>query len=462
MTVSYHASMEWCIYCWKCDSTMKKRTVRGRQLTNQSLYEVIEDFYRLGHDINEERSESMNNYSIIRLVTIMEQFCRCVIEERFENQTEQIPQKIEIEHDLLDDLLETVLSTADGDVKNAIISMSYSFQNVHAICEEMRNFGLLDRQNKLKSKIMKLEPLFQMRHVLVHTVEPWPVSTETIASYHAKVEEVIKGILETLDVPMYDFYVLKGHAFVGMVRRTCLANVPCIGRMDEFSSMADADPNDKSAWIKNAKKFHDISVECSNTALEGLIAKSKDRLKRIDVLDELAWTHEIRNDHKKSEKFADAALQLDPADSIACYCKGMSMLARNEPDALAYFKKSVNGDGYVSEAYTQTIELLVEDYEIEDALSYADRAIEEDPSDPILYMLKAKVLNQLGLTRYEKECYEAGDKRSVEFVKNRRHDILMCDELIGGLREHGKAETVKKCLQILEARFGHIYVFKEE
>ena len=162
---------------------MKKRIVRGRQLTNQSLYEVIEDFYRLSDGINEEQSESTNNYSIIRLVTIMEQFCRCVIEERFENHAELIPQKIEIEHDLLDDLLETVLPTADGGVKNAIISMSYSFQNVHTICEEMQNFGLLDRQNELRGKIMKLEPLFQIRHVLVHTVEPWPVSTGTIASY---------------------------------------------------------------------------------------------------------------------------------------------------------------------------------------------------------------------------------------------------------------------------------------
>ena len=108
------------------------------------------------------------------------------------------------------------------------------------------------------------------------------------------------------------------------------------------------------------------------------------------------------------------------------------------------------------------ITLLLEDDEIEDALSYADQAIEEDPSDPILYMLKAEILNRLKLTRYEKECYEVGDKRSVEFVKNRRHDILMCDELINGLREHGKVETVKKCLQILEVRFGHIYVFKEE
>ena len=404
----------------------------------------------------------MNNYSIIRLVTIMEQFCRCVIEERFENHTDLIPQKIEIEHDLLDDLLETVLSTADGDVKNAIISMSYSFQNVHAICAEMKNFGLLDRQDKLKGKIMKLEPLFQMRHVLVHTVEPWPVSTETIASYHAEAEEVIKGILEMLDIPMYNFYVLKGHAFGGMARRTCLANVSCIGRMDELSSVAGADLNDESDWIKNAKKFHDISVECSDVALKRFIAKSKDRLKRVDVLAEIAWMYGIKTDHKKSEKFADAALRLDPADAIACYCKGTSMLARDEPDALTYFKKFIDGDVYISEAYAQTITLLLKDDEIEDALSYADQAIEEDPSDPILYMLKAEILNRLGLTRYEKECYEVGDKRSVEFVKNRRHDILMCDELIDGLREHGKVETVKKCLQILEARFGHIYVFKEK
>ena len=67
--------------------------------------------------------------------------------------------KIEINHQLLDDLLENAVAGANGDIKNAIISMSYSFQDVYSICGEMKNFRLLNERSELKNKIIELETI---------------------------------------------------------------------------------------------------------------------------------------------------------------------------------------------------------------------------------------------------------------------------------------------------------------
>ena len=441
---------------------MKKRVVKGGQIASQDLYDVIEDFYRLGHDINGYWDEHASNYSIIRLVTIMEQFCRCAIEERLEKHAEQIPQKIEIDYKLLDDLLETMLSTADESIKNAVVSMSYSFQNVYTICEEMKNFGLLDKQNKIKDAIMELEPLFQMRHVLVHTVEPWPLGAASIASYHAKVEEVVREILDKMDMPMYDFYILKGHAFGEMVKRVCLRNMPCIENMHQLPSMIGAERDKGAVWVESAEKFHNISIECFNSALQRFGAKIEEEPSRHDILSEIAWTYVIRNDYYNAGKAADAVLESDPAEAVACYCKGMSLLDSSTSSAFEYFKKAIDGKIYVTESYTRAIEILLDIDKAEEALFYVDQVIDMEPSDPLLYMLKGRILSRLKLISYEKECYKIGDERSIEFMKDRRNDILTCAELTHELLEHNRTETIEKCFQVLKERFGHSYSFKQK
>ena len=248
---------------------MNKRIVKSKKISNQSLYDVFEDFYRLDYDITKDMSEHANNYVIIRLVTIMEQFCRCVIEARLEKHTDQIPQNIEIKHQLLDDVLENALLGANGDIKNAIISMSYSFQDVYSICGEMQSFRLLNERSELKNKIIELEPLFQARHALVHTVEPCTLDAEHIASYRSKIEEVIHEILDVLDMPMYDFDILKGHAFREMAKRVCLRNMSDIKNLDKLADiLGSTGRNGEAAWFDKAKKFHNISVICFDSVLE--------------------------------------------------------------------------------------------------------------------------------------------------------------------------------------------------
>ena len=441
---------------------MNRRIVKSKKISNQSLYDVVEDFYRLDYDIDKDVNEHASNYAIIRLITIMEQFCRGVVEARLEKHTDQIPQKIEINHQLLDDLLESAVSGANGDIKNAIISMSYSFQDVYSICGEMKNFRLLNERSELKNKIIELEPLFQARHALVHTVEPSTLDAEHIALYRGKVEEVIHRILDVLDMPMYDFDILKGHAFREMTKRMCLRNMSDIKNLDKLPDiLGSTECNSEAGWFDKANKFHNVSVACFDSALERFLTRIKSDPSRLDVLSEIAWIYKNKDEHRNAGKYADIVLKSDPKDTVACYCKGMYLLAINKPAALEYFEKAVTGEIYLPDAHTKTIEVLLNFGAVEKALLYADQAIIMEPDNPVLYILKGKILNQLKLHAYGSVCYTIGDKHAIEFMKDYRNDVLTCGETIYELQNCGRDETVKKCSQVLRKRFKYDYNVKE-
>ena len=441
---------------------MNNRIVKSKKISNQSLYDVFEDFYRLDYDITKDMGEHANNYVIIRLVTIMEQFCRCVIEVRLEKHTDQIPQNIRIKHQLLDDVLENALLGANGDIKNAIISMSYSFQDVYSICGEMQNFRLLNERSELKNKIIELEPLFQARHALVHTVEPCTLNAEHIASYRSKVEEVIHEILDVLDMPMYDFDILKGYAFREMAKRVCLRNMSDIKNLDKLDDiLGSTEHNGEAAWFDKAKKLHNISVMCFDSVLERFLSRVESDPSRLDVLSEIAWIYKNKDEHHNAGKYADIVLKSDPKDTVACYCKGMYLLAINKIAALEYFEKAVAGEIYLPGAHTKTIEVFLNFGAIEKALLYADQAIIMEPDNPVLYILKGKILNQLKLHVYGSVCYTIGDEHAIEFMKDHRNGVLVCGETIYELQNCGRDKTVKKCSQILRKRFKHDYNIKE-
>ena len=441
---------------------MNRRIVKSKKMSNQSLYDVVEDFYQLDHDMINDVSEHANNYTIIRLVTIMEQFCRCVVEARLEKHTDQIPQKIEINHQLLDDLIENVLSGTNGDIKNAIISMSYSFQDVYSICREMNNLGLLNGPSELKNKIIELEPLFQARHALVHTVEPSALDAEHVALHRDRIEDVIHGILDVLDEPMYDFDILKGYAFREMAKRTCLRNMSDIKNLDKLDDIFDSAEYDREAdWFGKAKKFHNISVMCFDSALEHFLVKIKSNPSRLDVLSEIAWIYKNKDEHHNAGKYADVVLVSDPKDVVACYCKGMYLLAINKLAALECFEKAIAGEVYLPDTYMKIIEVFLNFGLIEKALLYADQAIIIEPDNPVLYILKGKILNQLKLHVYENVCYTIGDDQAIELMKNYHNDVLTCGETIYELQKWGRDETVKKCNQIFQKRFRHDYGIKK-
>ena len=65
------------------------------KLTKQEMDDVFVEFYRLD-EIFGKRDRHTQNYIVIRLVTIIEQFFRKIVEKQIENNKGKIPQEITI------------------------------------------------------------------------------------------------------------------------------------------------------------------------------------------------------------------------------------------------------------------------------------------------------------------------------------------------------------------------------
>ena len=96
--------------------------------------DVFVEFYKLD-EIQGNKDQHTQNYIVIRLVTIIEQFFRKIVEEQIKyGKTHNIPSEI-------------ILSTSDfmhvpQIHKERLISSSYSFQSIGAISETMKLYDV--------------------------------------------------------------------------------------------------------------------------------------------------------------------------------------------------------------------------------------------------------------------------------------------------------------------------------
>ena len=88
------------------------------KLRKQEMDDVFTEFYRLDEILGKD-DQHTKNYIVIRLVTIIEQFFRKIIEKQIENNKSKTPREITINTDYLRDIQSTS--------KERLISSSYSF-----------------------------------------------------------------------------------------------------------------------------------------------------------------------------------------------------------------------------------------------------------------------------------------------------------------------------------------------
>ena len=154
------------------------------KLTEQEMDDVFVEFYRLG-EILEKKDQHTQNYIVIRLVTIIEQFFRKIVERQIETMKGKIPHEITINTNYLS----SIKSTS----KERLISSSYSFQNVDDITRAMKNFQIPDVFSwKEEDHHDKFKELFKLRHDTVHTVMPLK---ENAIKYHEITENMMMHVL---------------------------------------------------------------------------------------------------------------------------------------------------------------------------------------------------------------------------------------------------------------------------
>ena len=187
---------------------MPTRNITYFYVPKQNLNDVFLEMYRLELALDDKKVTWHDQFIIIRLVTLIEQFFRNIAKIQLESNQTALPQNITLSTPILDDIIHIASEKKRSINKELIISISHSFQNTKTIKDVMTQYGLKDALPN--SKIVEYDKLFTLRHEFAHTLHQPPKDLD-LKQYYLLVEELMKYVLEKIDKEYLDFYFLKGN-----------------------------------------------------------------------------------------------------------------------------------------------------------------------------------------------------------------------------------------------------------
>ena len=367
---------------------MKKKIDSSRltpKLKKQEMDDVFTEFYRLDQ-IQKNEDQDMQNYIVIRLVTIIEQFFRKIVEKRIKDgKTKNI--QIEITLNINDFMNAPQIS------KELLISSNYSFQNMDAITNTMKQYDVVNPfQNEEISK--SFQELFKLRHDTVHTVLS---VNEEIDKYHTLIEDMIKRVLNNVYSDDAYFYLSRGN-----VSQNFESHSDAIKYYDKAIELkpgyADA-YNNKGISLAELG-CHKEAIQCFDKAIE--LKPDGDFLyaaKGISLAE-----LECR---KEAIQCFDKAIELKPDEVIAYNHKGRVLAGLGcYKEAIQCFDKIINLKPDSGSAYTNKGVSFAELRRHKEAIRYFDKAIELNPEDIRAYANKGRVLAELEHHKEAMQCFD--------------------------------------------------------
>ena len=133
------------------------------ELLKQEMTDVIAEFYNLDEILN-DTNQHVRNYAVIRLVTVIEQFFRKIVEKKINDDKlgNYIPDQLKLD--------KRTFMNLKSITKATLISSSYSFQSVSEIKEITKQFGVQNPFSNSSNTEKEFKTLFQFRHNTVHSV----------------------------------------------------------------------------------------------------------------------------------------------------------------------------------------------------------------------------------------------------------------------------------------------------
>ena len=367
---------------------MKTYRLKSKDVPQLSMHEVFVKFYSLESIINDE---NQTNYIIIRLVTIIEEFCRNLIWLKlFNTPIEFTKRKIELEIPVIDDLIVTVTKGTKWITKEEIIAASYSFQQTSAITNEFaKAFEGLN--------ITEYDKLFELRHKLVHTIKSVPMFDPK--EYFLLVEKLMKNILKQYGS---SFYAYK---------------IEALYELKKFDQVEQCYNEAEKYYAKIvAKQTTNIFLYGWGLAL-GRIGKNKESAIFFDKLinksndpEAYFWkavAFEKLGQFRKAMKCYDEVISMDPNDPSAYYNKGLSLQDFGKHrQAISCFITAIGLTSTDDSAFYMAMGKSLQALEKHnDAIRYLSRGIELEPDDAFEYYDLGISLNQIGENNKAKENF---------------------------------------------------------
>ena len=373
-------------------------------LLEQDLTDIFYELINLKKHINSS-DEFIRKSIIIRLVTILEQFCRKIIEK-------QIQEDNIIKNNNKDDitLKKIDLKYIDTMSKEFLISISHNFQNVNAI-KDIKNYGLNIKLTEKEE--FDLNELFTIRHDLVHTVKG---NSGNINYYYVFICKLLKKILEISKYGNGAYEYLCGISFsqLNNIKESkkyfkssykimpttkfehmsqglsYMYNKKTKQALNCFNNALKIDNAYSQAWhnkgilLMNTNKYSE-AIPCFDNVTKFETLKKY----RGNICECKARCYYMLKRYEESVWWIDEAIYLKNNLSFAYYFKGVALSNLHlSKEAIACYKKSINIElGFIE----QYVELIREYSIIHDDINakiWYKKAMKMEKDPAILNMLK--------------------------------------------------------------------------
>ena len=352
-----------CIICYMVKGYERVSNITP-SLLEQGLTDIFYELINLKKHIH-STDEFIRKSTIIRLVTILEQFCRKIIEKQIQEVGTMKNNKTDITLKKID------LKYIDNMSKEFLISISHNFQNLSAI-KDIKNYGIDIKLTKKQE--YDLNELFSIRHDLVHTVKG---NSGDIAYYYNFICELLKKILEISEYGNGAYEYLCGVSF---------------SRLNN---------------IKESKKYFKLSYK--------IMPKTK-----IEYVSQgLSYMHNKKNN--KALNCFNNALKIDNDYSTAWYSKGMLLMTTKKFskaiscfDNVTKFDKTKKYRGDICEQKARCYYIFKK---YEEAIWWIDEAIYLKNRLYYAYFIKGITLSKLNRSKEAIACYKKSIDTKFEFIQ---------------------------------------------
>ena len=408
---------------------MKPRYLRSKPIPTQYIEDVFDEFYRLDSIIN-DGNEYQKNYVITRLVTIIEQFFRIIVEDRLHARQGKTPEPITLDPAIIDEITAIHAKGEREITRELVVSINYKFQSGDQIKKTMKDYGLKIFQDNVKKT--DYDELFDLRHMIIHSFAQPP---SKIRKYYELTEKLFRHVLGLINIKHPSFYLLKIEALAHIDYEKA---VECFKEYEQhFNEPPGKSPKNALTYYDRAMALHYlgeyekavsdfdrvIDLTRNDHTLYSYIGmrlcKSKkdgDRLQVLAEYDKGIALLEI-HDYDAAIKCFERILKTDPGDIDTHVAKGKSLLKLGN---VAEARKCLCNSIWISDlidaqTYYEIAKLLLGMDDIDESAKCFTKALtifndEADSDDVVANYGKGVLLQDLGDNSAAIECFDKSIK----------------------------------------------------
>lgn len=361
------------------------------EIQQQNLHDVFNDLLIIKKLLKQKEDSHRSNYITIRLVTILEQFCRGIIEYQIIHDAEHVKLPPEITIRTID------IDESKQMSKSKIISISYPFQNVDHIKENLGRYNIKNiwdgSNSKLKNEIRELA---YNRHNAVHTVST--IDYDVQRGYDA-VEKFMRYICEKIFQTDHMFHK---HIYDAFHERFHEA-------IEYFDETIKLEPKNSYLYIlkHNALESlhkHAEARECLEAAVEHLEEAIKEDPTNANLHNDKGSILWILEKHEEAVECLEEAVRLEPKNGALYRFKGFALqsLGKNV-EAVECFNEAIKLGVKDLIMYLHKGSALKNLGKNVEAVECLEDAIKIDPNDPVAYEFIAEILYAQGKDNKAKE-----------------------------------------------------------